>query len=133
MGATENVINLMKDKSFKEKFWCIAPPLVDEVCQHIQEMLDGGPIRPSQLPWCNAVVLVRKKDGLLWFCINFHHLNAQTKKGCLSLAAYARDHGENGGCPTLFMHGLEEWVLASQNGLRVPTIHCLHCGKHGHV
>ena len=38
------------------------------------------------------------------------------QKGRLSLAVYARDHGEHGGCPTLFMHGLEEWVLASQNG-----------------
>ena len=44
MDATEHVIKLMKDKPFKERFLCIAPPLVDEVCQHIQEMLDGGTI-----------------------------------------------------------------------------------------
>ena len=42
--ATEHVIELMKDEPFKERFRCIAPPLVDEVCQHIQEMLDGGAI-----------------------------------------------------------------------------------------
>ena len=48
--------------------------------QHIQEMLDGGAIRPSQSPWCNAVVLVRKKDGSLHFCIDFLHLNAKMKK-----------------------------------------------------
>ena len=48
--------------------------------QHLQEMLDGGAIRPSQLPWCNAVMLVKKKDGMLRFCINFRHLNAHTKK-----------------------------------------------------
>ena len=70
----------MKDKPFKERFWCITPPLVDEVCQHIQEMLDSGAIRPSKSPWCNAVVLVRKKDGSLRFCIDFRHLNARTKK-----------------------------------------------------
>ena len=28
---------------------------------------------------CNAVVLVRKKDGGLQFCINFHCLNVYTK------------------------------------------------------
>ena len=53
----------MKDEPYKERFHRIAPPLVDEVRQHIQEMLDGGAIRPSQLPWCNAVVLMKKKDG----------------------------------------------------------------------
>ena len=35
--------------------------MVDEVQQHIQEMLDGGAIHPSQSPWCNAVVLIRKQ------------------------------------------------------------------------
>ena len=54
--------------------------------QHIQEMLDGGTIQPSQLPWCNAVVLVRKKDGSLQFCIDFRHLNTQTKKDAYPLS-----------------------------------------------
>ena len=74
--TTKHVIELMKDEPFKERFHRIAPPMVDEVCQHIQEMLDGGTIQPSQSPWCNAMVLVRKKDGSLWFCIDFHRLNA---------------------------------------------------------
>ena len=69
--AMEHVIELMKDEPFKERFRCIAPPLVDEVHQHIQEMLDGGTIQPSQSPRCNAMVLVRKKDGSLRFCITF--------------------------------------------------------------
>ena len=42
--ATKHVIELMKDEPFKERFHRIAPPLVDEVYQHIQEMLDGGNI-----------------------------------------------------------------------------------------
>jgi len=83
--ATEHIIELMKDEPFKERFWRIAPPLVDEVHQHIQEMLDGGIIRPSQSPWCNAMVLVRKKDGSFQFCIDFRCLNAQTKKDAYPL------------------------------------------------
>ena len=43
-------------------------------------MLESGAIRPSQSYWCNAVVLVQKKDGGLEFCINFCFLNACTKK-----------------------------------------------------
>ena len=80
--ATEHIIELLtgEDEPFKERFRQIAPHEVEEVRQHIQEMLDGGVIRPSQSPWCNAVVLVRKKDGTLRFCIDFRCLNAQTKK-----------------------------------------------------
>ena len=85
MDAMEHVIELMKDEPFKERFRHITPPLVDEVCKHIQEMLDGGTIRPSVSPWYNAVVLVRKKDGSLRFCIDFRCLKALTKKDAYPL------------------------------------------------
>ena len=39
-----------------------------------------GMICPSQSVWCNAVVLVWKKDMSLHFYIDFCHLNACTKK-----------------------------------------------------
>ena len=58
---------------------------MEEVQEHIQEMLDGGAIHPSQSPWCNVVVLVRKKDGGLRFCIDFRRLNSWTKKDAYPL------------------------------------------------
>ena len=54
--------------------------MVEEVRNHLREMLESGTIRASQSPWCNTMVLVRKKDGSLHFCINFCCLNAHTKK-----------------------------------------------------
>ena len=45
--------------------------MVEEVRNHLKEMLESGAIRPSQSAWCNTVVLVWKKDGSLHFCINF--------------------------------------------------------------
>ena len=78
--TTEHIIKLTNSEPFKERFWRIAPPLVEEVREHIQEMLDRGAIRPSNSPWCNAVVLVRKKDSTLRFCIDFHQLNERTEK-----------------------------------------------------
>ena len=42
--------------------------------------MEAGAICPSQSPWCNAVVLVCKKDRDLHFCIDFWKLNARTKK-----------------------------------------------------
>ena len=61
---------------FKEQFRRIPPPQLDEVREHLKLMLDAGVVRPSNSPWCNAVVLVRKKDGSLHFCIDFRRLNA---------------------------------------------------------
>ena len=61
-------------------FQRIPPPIVDEVQTHVKEMLEASTIHPSQSPWCNAVMLVHKKDGGLPFRINFHKLNARTKK-----------------------------------------------------
>ena len=49
-------------------------------------MLDVGVICSSQSPWCNAVVLVRKKDGMLCFCVDFCRLNAHTKKDSYPLS-----------------------------------------------
>ena len=78
--STEHTIKVTDDTPFKEHFRCIPPPLVDEVRDHLREMLESGAIRPSQSAWCNAVVLVRKKDGGLRFFFDFQCLNAHTKK-----------------------------------------------------
>ena len=81
-NATKHKI-VLKDPDtppFKERFHQILPPQLDEVREHLKLMLDAEVVRPSNSPWCNAVVLVRKKDGLLCFCINFRRLNALTVK-----------------------------------------------------
>ena len=77
-NATKHKI-VLKDPDtppFKEHFHRIPPPQLDEV----KLMLDAGVIWPSNSPWCNAVVLVRKKDRSLHFCIDFRKLNSLTVK-----------------------------------------------------
>ena len=63
---------------FKETFQRI-PPMVEEVRAHVKEMLEVGAICPRQSPCCNAIMLVRKKDGGLCFSIDLHKLNVRTK------------------------------------------------------
>ena len=69
-----------RSEPFKNWFWHIPPPLLEEVHASLWDMLEVEAIFPSQSPWCNAVVLVRKKDGTLCFCVDLRCLNAQTKK-----------------------------------------------------
>ena len=47
--------------------------------------METGAIRKSNSPWASAIVLVRKKDGSLRFCIDLRHLNNRTIKDAYSL------------------------------------------------
>ena len=79
-GATENKIEVMGPKPFKERPRNIPSGLLEEVKDHLDHMFDVGVIKPSKAAWSNAVVLVQKKDGGLRFCIDFQRLNAQTQR-----------------------------------------------------
>ena len=93
LGCTSQVkqtIKVTDDESFKEWFRHIPLPLLEEVRTHVNDMLQAGAIRPSSSPWCNAVVLIWKKDGGLHFCIDFRKLNVRTKKDSYPFLASKR-------------------------------------------
>ena len=62
-------IKITDPQPFKERYRRIPPHIYEEVKAHLQEMVEVGAIRRSFCPWASAVVLVRKKDGGLRFCI----------------------------------------------------------------
>ena len=80
IDLAKHEIRVVNHEPFKERFWRISPPMVDEVHAHMTDMLEAGAIHLSQSSWCNAVVLVHKKDRGLCLCIDFCKLNARTKK-----------------------------------------------------
>ena len=76
-------IKITDPQPFKERYRRIPSHLYQEVKAHLQEMVEVGAIRRSFSPWASTMVLVRKKDGGLQFCIDLCKLNNRTvKDGC---------------------------------------------------
>ena len=50
-----------------------------EVAEQLERMQRIGVIKPSKSPWSSQVVLVRKRDGTLRFCVDYRTLNSLTK------------------------------------------------------
>ena len=78
-------IRLTDYQPFKERDGYIPPHLLEEVKQHLQEMVEIDAIRRSFSPWASAIVLVKKKDGDLIFCIDLRKSNNRTMKDRYSL------------------------------------------------
>ena len=73
LGSTSQIkheIKLSDPKPFKDHYRQIPPQQFEEVRAHLQDMLKVGAICKSTSPWASSVVLVRKKDGSLRFCID---------------------------------------------------------------
>jgi len=46
--------------------------MIDE---QVEDMLRHDIIEPAASPWCSSVVMVRKKDGAMRFCIDYRKVN----------------------------------------------------------
>ena len=88
MGKTELLkhdIVLTDPTPFRERYRRIPPHIYEEVREHLMDMLRVGAIQRSNSPWASAVVLARKKNGKLRFCIDLRKLNNRTVKDAYSL------------------------------------------------
>ena len=116
LGKTDKVkyrIKVTDPIPFKERYRRIPPSQYDAVRKHLQEMLHLGAIRPSDSPWCSAVVLVKKKSGELSFCIDLRKLNARTVKDAYSLPRIDETLERLIRILCLLFFGLEVRILAS--------------------
>ena len=58
----------------------MSPLKLEEVKKQIASVLQHGFIRPLDSPYGAPILFVPKKDGSLWFCIDYRWLNKKTVK-----------------------------------------------------
>ncbi|XP_066445489.1 uncharacterized protein, partial [Eleutherodactylus coqui] len=76
--AIEHEIPTRDAAPVRERYRQIPPKMYQEVKNMVASMLENRVIQESKSPWAAPVVLVRKKDGSLRFCVDYRKLNART-------------------------------------------------------
>lgn len=75
----------MDEIPFKQRHRRIPQGMVDEVREHLEQLLSCGIIRKSRSPWASNTALVRKKNGSLRMCVVYRMLNKRSVKDAYAL------------------------------------------------
>ena len=88
LGYTDRVrhtIPLTSDVPIKQPYRRIPPAALEEVRDHIQNLLRQGIIQPSASSFASPIVVIRKKSGELRLCVDYRRLNDITRKDSFPL------------------------------------------------
>lgn len=74
----EHHIRLNDPRPFRERSRRLAPADIEDIRNHLQELLHAGIISESRSPYASPIVVARKKNGSVRMCIDYRTLNKRT-------------------------------------------------------
>ncbi len=72
-------------KPFHSLIYSLLPLELTALQEFLEEHTQNGFIHPTKSPWGSLVLFIKKKDGSLCLCIDFHVLNKVMEKDCYPL------------------------------------------------
>ncbi|KYO34810.1 hypothetical protein Y1Q_0009657 [Alligator mississippiensis] len=80
-GKTNLAVHMIDTGSHRpilSRPYAVNAKVMEEIKWELAEMRELGVIQPSTSPWSSLVVLIRKQDGTIRFCVDYRKLNAIT-------------------------------------------------------
>lgn len=96
----------------------------------IEKMLQQGVIEPSNSPWTSPIVLCKKKDNTVRFCVDYRKLNHVTRKDPYPLPRIDESLDSLGGANFLCRMDLASgyWQLKMSDNDKQKTAFATHRG-----
>lgn len=107
-----------------------SPTNREEIDKQINEMLENDVISLSVSPWAAPVVLVRKSDGTMRFCVDYRKINAITRKDSHPLPRISEALDALGGAQWFLTLDLWSgyWQIEMDEGSKEKTAFITHNG-----
>lgn len=82
LGCTDLVEHRIETAALPiwQRYYRVSPAVQEQIDKKLDKMLEEGIVEKSSSAWSSPILLVKKKDGSLHFCVDYRKLNAVTKK-----------------------------------------------------
>ena len=84
--------------------------------KELEGMLEAGVIHPSTSPWASSIVIVKKKDRGLRFCVDYRRLNQLSKFDAYPMSRIKEVFESVGSSTVITTLDFASGLLADPNG-----------------